>query len=344
MMHVWFWLPWFVAALAAPFEGRQPQLAALASDVYVAFGRENAVFVAKSADGGATFAAPIPVATPGKLSLGMRRGPRIAATSRAVMVAAIAGERGGGADGDLLVWRSIDGGASWSRARLLNDTPAAAREGMHAFGANAAGLAVAAWLDLRERGTRIYAAVSADHGETWGPNVAVYQSPSGAVCECCHPSVAVADDGAIAIMFRNHIAGARDMYVTVSRDRGLTFAPAVKQGEGRWDLKACPMDGGDVDWSGDDVASVWRRGMQLFTLQGTAAEQFVADGVDPVLSAAGRTIDLAWTATDGIVLQTHGQPRRVLGPGRFASLLARPDRTVIAWEHEGRIHVQSVVR
>ena len=57
----------------------------------------------------------------------------------------------------------------------------------------------------------------------------------------------------------------------------------------------------------------------------------MADGVDPALSAAGRTIDLAWTGTDGIVLQTHGKPPHVVGPGRFASLLARPDRTVIAW-------------
>jgi hypothetical protein len=177
-----------------------------------------------------------------------------------------------------------------------------------------------------------------------GPNIAVYQSPSGAVCECCHPSVAVADDGAIAIMFRNHIAGARDMYVTVSRDRGRTFAPAVKHGEGRWDLNACPMDGGDVEWSGDDVASGWRRGMQVFAVHGAVAERLVADGGDPALSAAGRTIDLAWTGTDGIVLQTHGKPPHVVGPGRFASLLARPDRTLIAWEHEGRIHVQSVVR
>ena len=44
----------------------------------------------------------------------------------------------------------------------MNDVSGAAREGMHGLGANASGLVVVAWLDLREKGTRVYAAVSRD--------------------------------------------------------------------------------------------------------------------------------------------------------------------------------------
>ena len=43
-------------------------------------------------------------------------------------------------------------------------------------------------------------------------NRLVYASPDGHVCECCRPSIAVADRR-IALMFRNWIDGNRDMDV-----------------------------------------------------------------------------------------------------------------------------------
>ncbi len=45
------------------------------------------------------------------------------------------------------------------------------------------------WLDLREKGTVLYASKSMDHGETWSKNILVYRSPDGSICECCHPSI-----------------------------------------------------------------------------------------------------------------------------------------------------------
>ena len=84
---------------------------------------------------------------------------------------------------------------------------------------------------------------SADDGATWQANVWVYRSPDGNVCECCHPSIMVSDD-AVHVMFRNSLAGNRDMYVATSKDDGKTFVPAKKVGQGSWKLNACPMDGG----------------------------------------------------------------------------------------------------
>jgi hypothetical protein len=42
-------------------------------------------------------------------------------TSRALIVAAVVGQKGGGADGDVLIWRSADGGARWEQPEVLND-------------------------------------------------------------------------------------------------------------------------------------------------------------------------------------------------------------------------------
>jgi hypothetical protein len=53
------------------------------------------------------------------------------------------------------------------------------------------GLIFTTWLDLRAQGTRLYGSTSTDGGATWSPNALVYESPSGSVCECCHPSAAV---------------------------------------------------------------------------------------------------------------------------------------------------------
>src|ERR1041384_3820122 len=61
-------------------EAKEPQLA-IDSDysVYCAFGKGNAIYVCKSTDRGKTYGTPILVSDKGKLSLGMRRGPRITA-------------------------------------------------------------------------------------------------------------------------------------------------------------------------------------------------------------------------------------------------------------------------
>src|SRR5262245_61358034 len=55
---------------------RQPQVAvSLQGRIFVAFGKENQILCATSADGGKTFSAAREVARVPKLTLGMRRGP-----------------------------------------------------------------------------------------------------------------------------------------------------------------------------------------------------------------------------------------------------------------------------
>jgi hypothetical protein len=336
--------PSLSASSTATFDGRQPQIAALDNRVALTFGRDDRVYVAMSSDRGSTFGTPVALPSTGRLSLGMRRGPRVAMTSRALVVAAVVGQKGGGADGDVMIWRSTGEGSQWGEPVVLNDVPGSAREGMHALASNATGLVVAAWLDLRHKGTRIYAAVSKDHGATWESDALVYESPSGTVCQCCHPSIAIAADGTIAVMFRNSLDGNRDMYVAISKDAGRTFAPARKQGMGSWRLEACPMDGGDLEWTGERTASIWRREGEVFTVLGDAPEQSLGAGADPVMSVHERTIDLAWTSPDGIFLRRgKAEPLRV-DAGRFPVLLAQPDRTLMAWENNGKVLLRALPR
>lgn len=338
-----FLLTWLAAGAALGFAGTQPQLASADGVTYLAFAQGSTISVLRSSDEGVTFSAPSQITVTGNMALGMRRGPRIAASRDAVFVTAVVGERGGGADGDVVLFRSTDGGRSWAVPTTINDIPGSAREGLHGMAANPAGVVVITWLDLREKGTRIYAAVSRDHGATWSPDALVYESPSGTVCECCHPSVDVAHDERVVIMFRNSLDGNRDMYVTRSRD-AATFAPAAKLGTGTWTLQACPMDGGDVGFGADDVVATWRREDGIFLTIGSMTEQRLGTGRDPVVGQAGRARDVAWSGAEGVVLmRNEGQPSP-LGPGRFPSLLAFARHTVVAWEHRGRVHVRAVPR
>ena len=332
-----------LAAATIVFPGAQPQLAAVGSRLFLVFGQGNVISVVQSTNGGETFGRPSQLPVPGKISLGMHRGPRIVATNSAVLVAAVAGAQGGGADGDVRLFRSTDSGRTWTSPVAINDVPGSAREGLHAMAASPTGMVVVAWLDLREKGTRIYAAVSRDHGATWAPDTLVYASPSGAVCECCHPSAAIGADGRVAIMFRNNLAGQRDMYLAESKD-GLTFPPARKLGTGSWTLNACPMDGGALVLNAEGVVSTWRREGDVFLATERVPERRLGAGRDPVVAQFQNHQDVAWSAPDGVMLERGGGVPMTLGPGRFPSIVSLRDRTVVAWEHDGQVTVSAVRR
>ncbi|AMV35563.1 hypothetical protein VN12_25955 [Pirellula sp. SH-Sr6A] len=275
---------------------KQPQ-ACIASDesVHVAFGVGEHVYhcvmdeqtkpVAKKA-----FFIP-------NMSLGMRRGPRIAHTGRAITITAIGGAVGKGRDGDLLAYRSLDNGKSWVGPVKANDVEASAREGLHAMAASDSGTLWCVWLDLREKGTQLFASKSEDHGETWSKNKLVYQSPDRSICECCHPSIAVSDN-AIHILFRNSLKGNRDMYLVSSHDQGESFGKAVRLGQVPWQLNACPMDGGMLALDKDrNLATVWRRDRSvLFAPAKPNTESLLGQGEQPWIASSDDGFYSVWTS------------------------------------------------
>ena len=307
---------------------KQPQ-AAVAADgvVHLVYGVGESVYHTSSTDGGETFAPPREAFRVANLSLGMRRGPRIAVVGKSVVVTAIGGQRGKGKDGDLQAWRSSDGGTSWHGPVKVNDAADSAREGLHGMAAGADDSIWCVWLDLRDKKSEVYAAKSTDDGATWSSNVLVYRSPDGAVCPCCHPSVLVSE-GAVHVLFRNALAGNRDMYVSTSRDGGATFQPAKKLGQGAWKLDACPMDGGMLaQGAKGELVTVWRRGGEIFTASSsggkssTGGKEFLLGrGEQPWVTSSANGPVVVWTAgrEGDLWLQSAGgrQPQKLAGSAR----------------------------
>ncbi len=330
-----------IAPPAAETSFRQPQIALADGLVAVAFGAGDDIYFTSSRDDGRTFRAPARITTGGKMALGRHRGPRISFAGRTIVITAPVGQKGGGADGDILAWRSTDGGRTWLGPVRVNDQPAAAREGLHAMAAAADGTLFAAWLDLREGKMALYGSKSTDGGATWGRNVLVYRSPDGHICECCHPSVALGKDGAIYAMWRNWLGGSRDMYLARSTDGGATFHEQ-KLGEGTWPLNACPMDGGGVALDGEGQAlTAWRRDGSVFVAASGAQEKELGRGKDPAIAANAQGAWVVWTSPQGVVLAAPGSAApSVLAPGGEYATVAARNAVFAAWESKGSIYVQ----
>ena len=347
-------------------DGRQPQ-AAVAADgrVYVAYAKDGAIYCVASQDGGKPFAAPVKVGDPKKMPVGMRRGPRVAAMERAVVITAISGELGGGKDGDVVAWRSDDGGSTWAPMdKPLNTVAAAAREGLHGMAAGPGGQVFCVWLDLRNAGrgggTEVWGARSEDSGRTWSRDFLVYRSPEKSVCQCCHPSVAYGPDGkTVAVMFRNELSGKRDMYLVQSRDGGRTFGKAQKLGAGTWALNACPMDGGMVAYAaGDDDGaeraaaplSAWRREARVFLAVPGRRERELGGGQQPWVAAGPGGSYVVWITGrpgDLMLAEGGGPPVKVADGASDPCIAAAPGAkggVVIVWEGGGGVMAKRLAR
>jgi hypothetical protein len=338
----------FAASPLAPveFAGEQPQLAAAGERVALVFGEGHTIYFAGSGDGGRTFSSPVAVPSHGSLALGRHRGPRIAIAGEALVVTAIvAGEPGAG---DLFAWRSTDDGHSWSAPVRLNHVAASAREGLH--GLSGGGRVVtAAWLDLRVPGTHLRAAVSNDAGATWSEDRLVYESPSGTICQCCHPSAAVSPKGDVSVMFRNSLEGSRDLYLTTSHDGGHTFEPAAKLGNGTWELDGCPMDGGALGVDGRGaIATVWRCEKEVFFARPGQPEERIGTGRDPAIALVRNDAwSVAFRDDDGVsLIDGKSSEKQSLAVGGQAPVLVALDdgSWLVAWERDKRVFVAAVTR
>ena len=307
----------------------QPQVAVAPSGrIHVVFGKDNAIYHTTSPDG-RTFSAPVKVGELDKLALKMRRGPRVTATDKLVLVTAISH-----GDGNVHAWISSDTGKMWKESPPINIVPKSAREGLHSLAGNGRGLVAAVWLDLRGKGTEVRGRVSRDGGATWADDVSIYQSPDGHICECCVPNVAISPTGEITAMWRNWLGGSRDLYMATSRD-GRTFSPAQKLGTGSWKLNGCPMDGGSIAFApGGKWLAVWRRERTVFSSEATTPEkQLTANAVQPVAGYAGKTPLTFWEANGALILQRGNEaPARFAENAAAASIASGPETAVIAWE------------
>jgi hypothetical protein len=321
-----------------PAPNRQPQLATGNGMVAMVFGSGESIWFARSADSGRTFAPPVKVGDLPKVSLGRHRGPRVAIGRKAIVVSAVETQN------DLYCWRSTDGGRTWSKPVVLNDRPTAAREGLHAMAADSDGHMAAVWLDDRTppNGKKLYGAFSDDDGTTWSKNVLLYQSPSGSICECCHPSLVAMGHGEFAAMWRNSLDGSRDLYVMRIRN-GQPVSPPMKQGTGTWKLNACPMDGGGLALHDGEIWSAWRREHDVYLAQPGKPEAKLGPGENVALAANARGAYIIWSNPQGIQAVTPGsaEPHRLSPTGGYPAITALPDGSVLAaWEENDSIVIR----
>ena len=320
---------------------KQPQ-AYVSEDgsIDVVYAAGERIFVSSSTDGGASFGKASGQIECRNLSAGMRRGPRIVRSGKHIVVTAIGGQQGKGRDGDVFAWYSTDNGAKWSDPIMVNDAADSAREGLHAMTAAPDGTIYCVWLDLRKKQTEIYLSKSIDGGFTWSKNIAVYRSPDGSVCECCHPSV-VATNDTVAVMFRNSLDGNRDMYATTSKDQGASFEPAKKLGAGTWALDACPMDGGmlAIDPKGS-IVTAWRRDREILSVGNAAkGETLIGRGEQPWIAATSGGSVVVWTTgREGDLLMqrsAHKKPVKLAAHARspvVCSAASGQSAMIVCWE------------
>ncbi|HLH40270.1 MAG TPA: sialidase family protein [Bryobacteraceae bacterium] len=331
---------------------KQPQMAVRGSMVALTFGAGNSIYFSLSTDSGRTFSEAKRVVDAPVIPLTRHRGPRIAFAGDAIVITAVWGGTNGEGphahglppDGDLFTLRSADMGKTWSRPAVINDVPGAATEGLHALASDGKAKLFAAWLDNRGgKGKKLYGSQSSDGGVTWSKNVLIYESPSGTICECCHPSLAIEPNGEILVMWRNWLDGSRDMYLARSRD-GVRFSTAGKLGAGTWKLNACPMDGGGIAVAGGKIATAWRRERQIFLASPGATEMQIGEGTDVAIAGSGAGFYAAWSTAAGIrVLRPGSSDPALLAPrGSFPSLIALPGGAVVAWEDSGKIAVEQL--
>jgi hypothetical protein len=322
-------------AVSPTAPNRQPQMAVGGGTVALVFGSGTGIWLAHSGDNGRSFGAPSKVAELPKMLLGRHRGPRVVVSGNSIVVSAIASE-----PGDLMTWRSTDGGHTWSNPAAINDTPKAAREGLHAMVGDREGHLAAAWLDDRgTKGKRLYGAFSNDAGGTWSRNVLLYESPEGTICECCDPSLAAMGHGEFTVMWRNKLGGSRDLYTLRLRD-GHPVGSAVKQGDGTWKLDACPMDGGGLAVRDGQIASAWRREHDIYLAAPGKPEMKVGSGQDVAFGANAKGFYVAWSTDSGIRLLGPGpaEATRLSSAGAFPAMAALDDGgMLVAWEEGGTI-------
>lgn len=345
--------PAVIASGHGPKSPKQPQ-AAVGPDgkVHVVFGIGNAVHYAGSADGGATFGRSSAAFEVPNMSLGMRRGPRVVAAKDSIVVTAVGGKLGKGKDGDVLAWRSSDVGKTWQGPVRVNDKADSAREGLHAMASGNDGAIWCVWLDLRDKQSEIYAARSVDDGATWEPNIRVYQSPDGSVCQCCHPSVIVTGTK-LVIMFRNSLAGNRDMYIMSSMDNGKSFTSAEKLGSGTWPLDACPMDGGMLAATAKGtIETAWRRDDKVYLATNSPTpEVLLGRGQQPWVAGTSKGPIVVWTTgRDGDLMvrkPATQQSRKLASSARDPIVVTSPNgngSAICCWESKNGDNVDVVVQ
>ena len=285
--------------------------------IHIVYGTGDSIMYISSKDG-MSFTSPSLVAVLPKLSASAMRGPQIAAVDNGLVVTACTNQ------GNIFCYKKGMLG-NWTNALKVNDVYEGAKEAFMALSADGLN-AYAIWLGAKSPKSQIvYGAKSIDGGKTWSKNILVYASPSGTVCECCKPSVAMKGNS-VYVMFRNFVNGNRDLYLIKSADGGKSFGLAKKLGNGSWKLNGCPMDGGGlvIDKSGNPE-TVWRREGKIYSASPGKPEKEIGEGRGCSMETINNKNIYTWSENGNVMVMKPGGMKIKLGKGSLPLVKAIND-------------------
>ncbi len=144
---------------------------------------------------------------------------------------------------------SDDGGRTWTPPASVTDDSVFGSHNFHSLYAGPDGTVYVAWLDGRHGRSATYVASSTDGGRSWSPNVRVAQGES---CPCCRTAIAAGSDGTVYLAWRAVLPGSvRDVVVSRSDDRGLTWSEPVTVHDDGWVFDGCPHAGPSLQVGAD---------------------------------------------------------------------------------------------
>lgn len=324
--------------------GSQPEISVDAKgNIHIVYGtkagKERDLYYLSSSDGGKSFSKPLLLGNFSQMGLGMGRGPQITTTKDYTVVTV------GDHHGDLFAMRLSSANNQWSSPVKVNDADTTAKEALSGLSAGKGNDVYTVWLDTRLGNNNLYGALSKDGGMTWSKNQLIYKGEQNGICDCCKPSAVIEQNGDLHVMFRNKVSGARNMYLTSSKDSGGHFDKPRKLGTGEFMIDGCPMDGGDlaVDVTGK-VTTVWRRQMDVYVAEPSKSEIKLGSGRTPVILQTSQGPAIAWEQQGTIQFRSpNSQKAAPLAKGQYPKLALGPDRKTIfcVYELDGQIIVKS---
>lgn len=210
----------------------------------------RAVYYLRSPDGSRTWSDPVVVSHPTAPSVSARHGNdvQIAAAGPDIVAAwPVATELPG--LGQLATAFSRDGGKTWEPGPNPAGDTTDIDQGYLDIAADRDGDFHLVWLDDRAetgRHSGVHYTRSVDGGQHWAP--ATTLDPAG--CTCCRLAIASAEDGALAVLYRDHAL--HDMALLRTTDRGLRWRREGSVGAFGWEFQGCPHAGGALVMSGGD--------------------------------------------------------------------------------------------
>ena len=253
---------------------------------------------------------------------------------------------------DVVLVRSPDGGATWSKPLRVNDDGKAAEHGFVSLWPASRDTLGIAWLDGRESGG---GDEHASHGggahgsgamtlraAAFDPQLQRHDETrvDAMTCDCCQTDVAATARGPLLAYRDRTPEEIRDIAVT-RLQHGTWTAPRMVHGD-QWKMPACPVNGPAISANGDDVLVGWYTAAKdVPTLKlarsGDAGDRFAAPVIVDQGEALQGRVDVALQEDAAWVLwlreDAHGQSLQL---ARYAPDLSRELQRVEVARLQGR--------